>query len=256
MSRDFIPGAEPLFLEGSEIGCLLLHGAGGATTWDLKEFANTLHSKTGMTIWLPALSGYGTKPEDLIPVTFGNLLSDAHAGVDKLLNTCQRIFVLGHSMGGVLSLVLASKTREVSGVVTWATPRAVNTRLLSILPILSKIPLLRRTIPETHSAPVPQWLKDQGWIGYEWLPTTVGLIMVDGFKRLKKALANIICPVLIIQGTKDRMITSDSAKRLYESVSSERKEIHMIEGAHHPLMNEEKYKDQLFDITIEFLESL
>ena len=40
---NYLPGAEPLFLKGSKIGCLLLHGAGGGTAWDLKEVAHYLH---------------------------------------------------------------------------------------------------------------------------------------------------------------------------------------------------------------------
>lgn len=256
MIRDFIPGAEPLFLEGSEIGCLLLHGGGGGTTWDLKEFAKILHSRTGMTVWLPALSGYGTKSEDLEAVTFENLCQDAHDGLDHLLTTCKKVFVVGHSAGGLLTLVLASERKEISGIVTWAAPLAVKERKLSLLPTLSKIPLLKRAIPERYPAPVPQWLKDQGWIGYESLPISVGFIMLEGIERMKKALVNVRCPALVIQGAMDSMVSENSPKRIYEELGSERKEILIIDGADHPMMNEEKYKHVLFDRSLEFLQSI
>jgi carboxylesterase len=256
MTRNFIPGAEPLFLEGSDIGCLLLHGGGGGTTWDLKEFANHLHERTKMTIWLPALVGYGTKPEDLYSVTFDDLLADANAGLDRLLQTCTRIYVVGHSMGGVLALTLASERKEVDGVITWSTPIAVTHRMLPLLPKLNKIPLLRRAIPETYSTPIPQWLKNQGWIGYDWLPTSVGFIMLEGFKRLEGNLPKVTCPVFVIQGSKDTEITADSARRIFDRINSSRKGFHVIEGAAHPMMNQDEYKEDLFFRTIQFLNEL
>lgn len=256
MTRNFIPGAEPLFLEGSETGCLLLHGGGGGTTWDLKEFASLLHSRTGMTVWLPALSGYGTKPEDLESITFEDLLKDAHTGLDRLLETCREAFVVGHSAGGILSLLLASERDEIAGVVTWAAPLSVKNRALSLLPALSRIPLLRRAIPERYPAPVPQWLKNQGWIGYENLPSSVGLIMLEGMKRLKKNLGRVQCPALIIQGSRDSVVAESSPKRIYDRLGSERKELLIIEGADHPLMNEAEYKHTLFSRSIDFLLSI
>jgi carboxylesterase len=252
----YLVGAEPLFIEGNASGCLLLHGAGGGTAWDLKEFASLLHEKTGMTIWLPSLTGFGTQPEDLFDVTLDTWLTDAQSGLDRLLETCERVFIVGHSAGGVLALLKASEKKEVNGVVTWAAPYDIPTRLLYILPTLSRIPLLKRAIPKTHESTAPDWLKQKGWIGYEWIPTSIGLIMYDGLKHMKKTLNRVSCPALIIQGTTDSSITKDSAQRIFQGLTSERKEIHLIEGAHHPMMNEDKYKDELFTCTIDFLQDI
>jgi len=253
---EYLAGAEPLYIGGNTRGCLLLHGVGGGTAWDLKEFANLLHEKTGITIWLPSLTGFGTRPEDLFDVTLDDWLNDAQSGLEKLLETCERVFVMGHSAGGVLTLLTAAQRREVSGIVTWAAPYNAQTRLLSILPTLSKIPLLRRAIPKTHESTAPEWLKEQGWIGYDWIPTSIGLIMSDGLNRLKMALNQVSCPALIIQGTADESITRNSAEKIFQGLASETKEIHLIEGAHHPMMNEDKYKGELFTRTIEFLERI
>jgi len=252
----YLVGAEPLFIEGNASGCLLLHGAGGGTAWDLKEFSHQLHEKTGMTIWLPSLTGFGTQPEDLFDVTLDTWITDAQSGLERLLETCGRVFIVGHSAGGVLALLTASERKEVVGLVTWAAPYNVRTRLLSILPTLNRIPLLRRAIPKTHESTAPEWLKAQGWVGYEWIPTSIGLVMYDGLKRLKKTLNHVSCPALIIQGTADGAITRDSAQKIVQGLASERKETLLIEGAHHPMMNEDKYKNELFARTIEFLQRI
>lgn len=50
MRTEYLKGAEPLFIKGTRTGCLLLHGAGGGTAWDLKEFADALHMKTPLEL--------------------------------------------------------------------------------------------------------------------------------------------------------------------------------------------------------------
>ena len=253
---DYIPGAEPLFIEGNVSGCLLLHGAGGGSAWDQKEFATILHERTGMTVWLPSITGFGTKPEDLLEVTLDDWLVDVTSGLDRLLETCQKVFIVGHSAGGALALLAASERNEVNGIVTWAAPYNVKSRLFSLLPSLSKVPLLRRAIPEKHESLAPKWLRDKGWVGYEWIPTSIGLIMHDILKRLKMSLVNVTCPALIIQGTADNGVSPDSAQKIYDRISSERKEMYMVEGAPHAIMSHDGYKEDLFARTIEFIQSI
>jgi carboxylesterase len=253
---DYLPGAEPLFITGGTTGCLLLHGGGGGTAWDLKEFANILHERTGMTVWLPSLSGFGTRPEDLYDITLEDWLADAHSGLGRLLESCTQTFIVGHSAGGVLTLLTASERKEVDGIVTWAAPYDIQNRLFSLLPIVSKIPLLRRAIPERHESPAPSWLREKGWVGYDWIPTNLGYIMHDALSRLKVALKDVVCPALIIQGTADGDISKDSAQKIFDGIASEKKEMYMIEGAPHPIMTDDRYKEDLFTHTIDFLTGL
>jgi carboxylesterase len=222
----------------------------------MKEFARQLHEKIGMTVLLPSLTGFGTRPEDLIEVTLDTWLTDAQLGIKRLMETCKQLFILGHSAGGVLALLTASERKEIVGLVTWAAPYAVQTRLLSVLPVLTSIPLLRRVIPKKHESTAPEWLKEKGWVGYDWIPTSIGLVMHEGLKRMKKALNQVSCPALIIQGTADESITRDSAEKIIRGLGSERKELYLIEGAHHPMMNEDKYKGELFTRTIKFLQEI
>lgn len=247
--------AEPLFIKGNEHGCLLLHGAGGGTTWDLKEFASILHNKTEMTVWLPALKGFGTTPEDLYEVTFNDWLTDSIEGIQRLRKVCEHICIVGHSMGGLLALILSAELEDIDAIVTWAAPLGIRNRLLHILPAIMKIPLLRRVVPERVPTPVPDWLREQGWVGYDWIPTSLGFIAIEGLKRLRKCLEDVTCPAFLIQGSVDQSISKDSAKKIYNKISSEEKEIWIIEGADHPIMNELGYKDELFSRTISFLET-
>jgi len=256
MAPKYMPGAEPLFLKGSRRGCLLLHGAGGGTTWDLKEFAEVLHAQTQMTVWLPALTGFGTKPEDLFRITFDDWRRDAYKGVDRLRKDCDEVFVVGHSMGGLLAVLLASERRDVKGIVTWAASLRVRTRLLPLLSIVHRTPLLRRLLPERVPNRMPEWVLQQGWVGYDWIPVQLGLAVYESVKRLKNALGKVQCPALVVQGSRDKMVAEDAARRLYQGIASVKKQLWIVSGANHLLMNDSRRKGKLFARTIAFLESI
>ena len=253
---NYLPGAEPLFLEGSKIGCLLLHGAGGGTAWDLKEIAHYLHEQIGATVWLPSLKGFGTKPEDLDNVSFSDWLNDARVGVDRLKTSCEKIILLGHSFGGLLALLLAAENQSIGAVITWAGGYGIKDRRLSLLLYILKIPLLKRIIPEKFSMGQPEDLIKQGWIGYEWMPISMVFSISDGINTLKRSLAAVTCPSLIIQGTLDNVVMKNSPTKIYQGINSTKKEIFLIEGAHHPLMQEEDFKQELFDKTLQFIKDL
>jgi esterase/lipase len=66
----------------------------------------------------------------------------------------------------------------------------------------------------------------------------------------------VTCPALIIQGTADRGVSKDSAQRIFEGLVSEKKEMQMIEGAPHPIMTDDRFKEDLFARTIGFLNDI
>ncbi|MFW9904651.1 MAG: alpha/beta hydrolase [Candidatus Thorarchaeota archaeon] len=254
MSVHYLEGAEPLFIKGSNTGYLLLHGAGGGTTWDLKEFAYLINSRTGATVLLPTLKGFGTRPEDLYNVSFSDWMTDAREGFKKIHRFCDTIFVVGHSMGGTLTLILASEQTEIAAITTWAAALGIKNRQLFFLPIISKIPFIKGIVPKKYVNPAAMKLKEKGWIGYDWIPTILGLTILEGLRRVKQSLNDVTCPAFIIQGTSDESVSDNSAKRIYDCIKSSKKELWYVKGAPHPLMTDESFKDELFSRTIAFLE--
>ncbi|MFW9991491.1 MAG: alpha/beta hydrolase [Candidatus Odinarchaeota archaeon] len=251
VSKKYLPGAEPLFLEGKEKGLLLVHGGGGGTTWDLKEFAAKANEH-GFTVWLPSLPGFGTDPTDLLGITFDEWISEAREGINSLRENCSSVSIVGHSLGGLLALVLAAEDTTISRVVTWAAAWKVRNRLLAFLPLLNKLPLIRRLIPERPYGIVPTRLKEMGWIGYEWIPSSLGFPVLEGLKRLHSTISNVSCPVLVIQGTSDESVAANSALDIYKRLSNPEKELWMIENATHPLM-QDFCKEELFRRSLEYL---
>jgi carboxylesterase len=254
--QNYLPGAEPLFIKGSNLGCLLLHGAGGGTAWDLKEMSEYLHRQLHATVWLPSLTGFGTEPEDLYTVTFDKWMNDAQEGLERLQCCCDKIIVLGHSFGGLLGLLLAANNDSISVLITWAGVYGIKDRRLALLPYISKIPLLRRLIPDKFPMNPSQSLIKKGWIGYTWLPVSIVTSFTEGLKRLQKSISKVSCPTLIVQGTLDESVTADSPRTIYKSISSSIKDIWIAEGGHHPIMQDEHLKDELFKRTVQFIQTV
>ena len=117
------PRAEPYFFPGNDTGCLLLHGFTGSPTetrW-LGEFL----AEQGYSVLGVRLSGHGTRPEDLIRMRWRDWLANAEDGWHLLRQSTTRIFVIGLSMGGVLTLSLAARYKA-AGIVTMSTPYALD----------------------------------------------------------------------------------------------------------------------------------
>jgi esterase/lipase len=252
VTKNFLPGAEPLYHQGDGRGLLLLHGGGGGTAWDMKEFASAAH-KRGHTVWVPSLPGYGTQPSDLIGITAEAWLDEAREGVDRLLRECSTVAVVGHSVGGALALILSAEDQRISRVVAWAPPWKIRNRLLPLLPIISRVPLARRIIPERLPVKTPAQLREMGWVGYEWLPGSIGFPVLDVVDRLHEGVGDITCPVLLVQGTDDEVIDKNSARRIFMRLPGQDKVIRLIDGGSHVLM-QGSAKDDLFKETLDFVE--
>ena len=252
--RTYLPGAEPLFLKGGAIGCLLLHGAGGGTAWDLKEFAQYLHKQMGATIIVPALQGFGTKPEDLYEITFEHWLNDAKEALNRLQETCTSTVIIGHSFGGLLGLILAAQDQSVDILVTWAAAYRISDKRLTFLPLISKIPLIKQLLPEKYEIVLSEDLIAEGWVGYDWMPLSIVHVIIEGLKISQKHLSSVTCPTFVIQGTLDETVSPDSPHLIYQKISSKKKDIWLVEGAHHPLMQETTVKNELFSRTLSFIQ--
>lgn len=107
---------------------------------------------------------------------------------------------------------------------------------MPLLPVVSRVPLAKRLIPERIPVEVPAGLKEMGWVGYEWLPGSIGFPILDSLNRLHSAVGGIMCPVLLVQGTEDEVIEDKSAREIFARLPGPEKRIRMMEGGSHVLM--------------------
>ena len=117
-------GAEPFFLPGGSMGVLLVHGFTGLPA-ELSMMGEYLQQR-GCTVLGVRLAGHGTTVEDMSRMTAEDWLDSVRDGYALLRGSCERVVVAGHSMGGLLALLLAAekagKDTGLAGVISMAAP--------------------------------------------------------------------------------------------------------------------------------------
>ena len=110
-----LPGAEPLSFRGSSDGVLVIHGFTGSpqSMRPISEACMTL----GCSVEMPLLPGHGTSVNEMKKTNWGYWSSHVEKTYLELSQHCERVFVVGLSMGGTLALWLASLYPKISGLV-------------------------------------------------------------------------------------------------------------------------------------------
>src|SRR4051812_13660433 len=124
-----MPGAEPFFFPGGRIGCLCLHGLSAAPQ-EMYWFGKHLH-QCGATVYGPRLHGHGVTRDYFRHTRWQDWYLSALDGYHLLRSQCDQVFVLGLSMGALISLRLAA-SEQIAGVVALAAPLSLPVRALAL----------------------------------------------------------------------------------------------------------------------------
>jgi carboxylesterase len=119
-----IPTAEPFFFppptgSSRSVGCLLIHGFTG-TPKEMRPMGEHL-AKQGYSVLGIRLTGHATQPDDMRRSHFTDWTASVEDGYRLLRGTADNIYLVGLSMGGVLSLLMSTRL-DVKGVVAMSTP--------------------------------------------------------------------------------------------------------------------------------------
>ncbi|MGB1288267.1 MAG: alpha/beta hydrolase, partial [Aggregatilineales bacterium] len=120
---EIMPGAGAQFHPGNTIGCLLIHGymaSPGEVGW-----MGAYLAEQGYTVSVPRLPGHGIDPTHMPRMRWQDWYAHILDMYDVLAAQCERVYVIGHSMGGMLATLLASQ-RQVAGLVIADTPFILN----------------------------------------------------------------------------------------------------------------------------------
>lgn len=122
-------GAEPQFYRGNEIGCLVIHGfmaSPGEIGWLGQHLA-----EQGYTVYVPRLTGHGIDPKHMRRMRWQDWYAQVLDGYHLLRQQCKKIIVIGHSMGGLLSILLAAN-ETVDALVVSASPISLGQKDLTL----------------------------------------------------------------------------------------------------------------------------
>lgn len=219
--------AQPFFFPGhNDEACLLTHGFTG-TPAHMRLLGEALH-QAGYTVSGIRLQGHGTRWEDLTSVTWQDWLHDVRSGLRDLTQQYRRVHVMGLSMGGVLSLLLAQEY-PVSSVVTLAAAMKLPSRLPSFAPLIK---FIRPYVPWEPRDPLPGTATDY-LIGYSGVSTKAVSNLLTLMRMARRNLKKVTAPILVVQPKLDETIRPVSATIIFNQVSSPQRDILWLPNSSH-----------------------
>ena len=115
MTTNIMPGCEPFSVSGGRDGVLVLHGFTG-NPQSMRPLAEAI-ANAGYTVELPRLPGHGTTVEDMMTTGWADWSGAADAAYRELATRCDRVAVVGLSMGGGLTAFVAEEHPDVTALV-------------------------------------------------------------------------------------------------------------------------------------------
>ncbi len=233
-------------LNGNNIGCLLIHGF-TSTPAEMYPLAKVLHDE-GYTVNSILLSGHGTNHEELLKVSYIDWYNDVEKAYEELLFECEEIIVIGHSMGALLALMLASNY-HIDKLICLACALKPNNRWVKYTGILKHF----KKYTDWKST---QRVIDEEYDKYRFHYNTFPLHSVYQLHLASRAasscLKSIEADTLIIQDENDLQVKKEGAYALYNGIASIHKQLEWIDVGTHSLTLGPK-NEEVFNKILEFI---
>ena len=202
------------------------------------------------------LAGHATKPEDMVHSLWTDWTTSVEDGYHLLRGIVDNIFLVGLSMGGILSLLMSTRL-DVKGVVAMSTPH----RLPVDYPLwaMRLMSTFMRYRPKGSAEPGSGWFDPTAWmdhISYPQNPVRSVVELELLLLEMQKALPNVKVPVLLIHSNDDTYVVSQNMQAIYEGLHSASDKTKLaITGSGHVLPRDAARR-QVFQSTLEFLQRI
>lgn len=228
-----------IYYPGNRIGVLLVHSL-SSTPHKLEFLAKSLE-RANFTVLAPCLSGHGTDSADLMETHYSHWLEEVNASIARLKAICEKVYIVGDSLGGGLGMV-ASLSNPVAGIVTMSTP------------IFYRRHRIWNIVFKTAGRMMEYYVKkDSGYKSYEKVPVR---IIKEAYEftngDLRGAISQINVPVMVIQGKKDRIVHPRSAQYIFNNINTDKKELIWVDKGEHSLATGSE-KEKIFEEIINFI---
>jgi carboxylesterase len=239
-----IPGAEPWSARGSgprgSIGVVVVHGF-TANPIGTRPLGQRLAAE-GYSVEVPLLPGHGTSPRDLARTRYEDWRATVENCVRTLERGCDRIVLVGHSMGGTIALDVAAERSQRGTALAGAV--AINALVLDRTELLARLaPALQYVVPYVPRDAAGMPSDDLAKPGveeraYPWVAARAAQSLIGQLPRVRAALGSIDCPVLVVTSPEDHTVDPRNGAAIAEALTSARvMEFATTRSYHVPLLD-------------------
>lgn len=251
----YLPGAEPFFFKTGPNVCLMVHGL-MSSPGELKWLGERIAAQ-GVSVQGLRLPGHGTDHRDMRRMQWRDWYG---AVVDAYLNLraqYEKVFVLGHSTGGTLSMLLASNY-PMDALVLLAAPVMFTSR---IMPHTWWIKYIMPYTDQTDHTGLVEKVKEEqrrrgepeiGRIRYDTWATNGPAQLYALGKVVRPRLNKITHPLQLVYARNDNTIPFANYDYVADNVKSTNIEKHVIEEGDHNIMLDVQ-RERVFSLVEDYL---
>lgn len=208
MTDVVMPGGEAFFAPGGSRGVLLLHGF-TSTTSTVLDLAQRCAAQ-GYSVSAPRLPGHGTTVEDLMTTGWDDWSGAALAAYDELAQRCDRVAIVGLSMGGTLAVHVAAQRPDVAAFV-FINPYVKHQG--AEWDELAQSMLVAGVL--TYDS-IGSDVKKEGVTesSYSQTPIAPAISLLDAVKVVNEQLGSITAPSLLLSSTEDHVVATDNGDEI------------------------------------------
>lgn len=254
-SLNFLQGAEPLFFRRGKVGCLCLHGF-MASPAEIRWLCLYLAGQ-GYTVSAPCLPGHGTDHRDMARVRWQDWYAAALDSYHLLRDECEKVYIVGHSMGGLLALLVGANL-PVDGLAVLAAPARFRSRMVQYAH------LLRYFLPYTNQSDksdLPEIIRAEqkrrgepvlGRVRYGIWSTAAVSQLYRLAQVTYRHLPDVTAPLLLVYSKADKTVPLHDQETIASRVSSTIIQKHILERSSHILVQDVE-RDLVFEQVGEFV---
>jgi esterase/lipase len=240
-----------LYDDAFETGVVFAHGYLAAPR-EIKTLADYLFSK-GINVYVPRLRGHGSDPEALLHVSALDWETDFQRAFTAMRQVCTKVFIGGFSTGGLLALIHAAQYK-VDGVI--ALNSALKLHDLRVSYFVPTLHFFNEMISHLKTKGIMEWIDnshtEQPEVNYHKHPLASVSQLEKIMSQTVKSLKEVKAPILVIQGDNDPTVKRESAKLIYDTVSSKEKQLMILSRNRHSILADEGY-DEVFAAISRFI---
>lgn len=252
-----IPTAEPFLFPGpstgsGRIGCLLIHGFTGAPK-EMRWMGEYLNREHGFTCLGVRLAGHATRPQDMIRSRWTDWTASVEDGYQLLRGMTDRIYLIGLSMGGVLSLLMSTRL-DVLGVAAMSTPYQLPQKYpLGLIRLMS---IFQPYLAKGKDVPGSGWFDKSAYreqVSYPQNPVRSIAELMTLLAEMRAALPKINVPVLLMHSKDDDYVPLENMENIYAALTVPDKTKLYLTGSGH-VVPRDAARESAFKAAAEFIQ--